>query len=266
MAYIKRIGIVFSPIITLFTIVLIAVMSIRIDWPNQYDTIQNLVNIKIFSETITSVLFFVFLSILISIFWYEIGKIFGPSIGILIARLYGGMSAKPFLDEKRVDKRVGTIVFLSRFMNLAVTLFALDFLFSNSIFFDEFTFPPLKSFFLSLGIFSLIQPMNYILEDIGFKLYNESINEISSATSVLNRLFLRVIQTSSLIGSLVVISLNLEIIDDIPVQIRIIFVRNFFFSILVMFIFTIFFQPEPIIKQWKSRSIPMGKIKVTFKK
>ena len=266
MPYIKRVGVTFSGQRTLLTLALIVTLVIQSDWENQFTTLPTFLKFTIYNEVVTILLFFLIFAILVTYVWFYISRVMGPTVGVFIARLYGSVTSKPFIDRKIKDKRMGLALYSQRYFNLVLLLFSLDFLFSNTIFASEAELSNLSGMLLGLAFISLIDPMIYTLNDIGLRLWNEATAEIISVTSILDRFILRTLQTSSLIASLVVISLDKDIINSIPVQIRVIFVRDFLLASFLIYIFSTFFQGEPVIKAWKMKSIPQGRVSIAFTK
>ncbi|MCY3413665.1 MAG: hypothetical protein INQ03_18625 [Candidatus Heimdallarchaeota archaeon] len=260
MSYITRAGTIFSFKIVLITAGIIVLIGIKADYENQVAMLEQSMTIPDLEPEITIWLGYFLLSLLTCLIWYPIAKIFSPTLGLFIARIYG-VTAQPFLDKKIKKRRVGIAQFLTRYANLAISLFALDFLLSNSLY-NYGSYPPFISFISALVIITFVQPMNFALEDIGLRLYKESTNEVLSVTSLLDRFIFKFIQTSSLVGSLAVISLNSDLIDNIPVQVRVIFVRSFIISLLILYLYTLLFQVDADKKLWKNRSIIEAEVKL----
>jgi hypothetical protein len=190
---------------------------------------------------------------------------FSPVIGLFISKIYFAGS-RVFLDKEISMAKIGLTSYMLRYLNLAISLFAMDFLISNSILGNDGDYPSIYSAIYAVLILAIVQILMWILEDIGIRIYKESSSEVSSPVSFLDRFVLKFIQASSLIGSLAVVTLNVDIIDSIPVQIRIIFVRQALIAIFIKIIYTSFFQSMANVSKWKDKGITLGKVSVKFYK
>ncbi|MHA2250646.1 MAG: hypothetical protein ACXAD7_09795 [Candidatus Kariarchaeaceae archaeon] len=270
MPYIERRGLGVSISIILITIAIMTLLLIRSDWEHQYQTMTEFgLDLSSSNNGYIAISVFVVLSWIFVPIWYSIGKYLAPRVGIIIGKfLIAGVGSKPFLDANINLRTIPWQKFLLRFFNLGLALFAIDFFISNNFFYEDsiliddvndVIIPTLHGFFLALFIVTILQPMSWILEDIGLRAYNKSENEIKAISNMLDRVVLQVLRTGSLIAAFATITFNSKIIDSIDVFVRIIFVRAFFTAILITFIFTVFFEPIAIRKAWNKKSISMLK-------
>ncbi len=266
MSYVKRRGMILNPLSILFSMIVIVVIIIRTDWEHQYETIRPLnIDVFLYNYEITILVMFFLFSLILILILYPLIRMFSPIIGLFISKIYFAGS-QVFLDKEISKSKIGLGSYMLRYLNLATSLFAMDFLICNSLFDHEGEFPSIYSAIYAVLILAIVQILMWILEDIGIRIYKETSSEISSPVSFLDRFVLKFIQASSLIGSLAVVTLNEDIIDSIPVQIRIIFVRSFLIAIFIKLIYTSFFQSKANIGRWKDKGITMGKVSVKFYK
>lgn len=289
MTYIKRRGITWSTFNFVLTSVVLSILISNLDWTrhrediNQYrdvDSSEPLIS-NINNDAISVILFYFSLALVVMSFWYFIGKIIGPRIGVFIARWFlSGLGSQPFLDAGVNRRKLPWTKFLMRFINLSILLFALDLLFQIVIFdpnLDNFgteaecaasgatCFVQMDSFFYALTIIVLLESSNWLLEDVGLRSYNEGYNEIRAVSSILEKYMFRILRTGALLGVLGAI-VNSTSIDDIGIAVRTVFGRSVLMAIFINFHFSLFYQPASIKKDWLKKNVPIGTSTVKFQR
>jgi hypothetical protein len=251
-------------LITLTTAVIIALFYLRGNWDNQYQTIADdlkfLPDLTEYLDTTTLMVAFYFIfGFLIAFFWYLVGKWFSPFLIKFIIKFLGGLASTPFIDKDVNKNKISWIRFLIYYFNLVVSMFAFDLLIYNSFYFEVDSLPTIYSLIVTIALLTLIEPIYFIYDSVGIRSYNKRNTEIYSISGVMSRISLRLIQTGGLLAVIASLSLNLDIVDNISENIRVIFVRTVLLSMLILFFYTTFFQAEAIFDDWKKKSIPAGK-------
>jgi hypothetical protein len=266
--YIQRKGIVINPLILVITITIIIVFHLRGDWDNQYFA---LFRTSTRSDTyppveVTMISIYAIFSLITAIIWYGFGKNLAPFSVKLIIKIFGGLSSQPFIDKEINRASISITKFISFVGNLFLALFAVDFFLSTTVLFRNAIYPPFLSLVVALIVVSLLEPINLIYDSVGVRSYNESKSEILAVSSILGKFGFRLLQTGGLIATFASITFNTGLIDQIPVSIRVVFVRTFIISTLTLFFYFSFFQSEAIYRDWKKhKGIPSGKTAIKYR-
>ena len=167
MSYVKRRGMIINPMSILFSLVVIVIIIIRTDWAHQYETIRPLdIDIFLYSYEITVIAIFFLFSLVLILVLYPLIRMFSPIIGLFISKIYFAGS-QVFLDKEIRTSKIGLGSYILRYLNFAISLFALDFLITNSILKSEGDYPSIYSAIYAVVILTAIQILIWILEDIG---------------------------------------------------------------------------------------------------
>lgn len=272
MAYIKRKGILIDWITLIITSVIIFLFYTNTNWPNQLIVFEEFAEsfslefllVSNVPEIYYMLGIYVLLGVIVAWMWYLLGKVLAPLMVRVVVKFLGGLASKPFIDKDVNKKPISWIKFVIYWYNLSISLFALDFLLVNSVFYRQGLPPTFLSLLVSIGFLSLLQPIYLVYDSVGIRSLNDRNSEIYSVSTIMGRMTYRLIQTGGLLAILASISLNADIIDSVPVSIRVIFVRTLLVSTLALFFTLTFFQSEAIFDDWKKKSIPGGKTFVKF--
>ena len=267
-SYVHRLSIRFSFWNIILMIILTAPLLIYSDWTHQLIIIgSDEVVLPFLSEEISAIIIFTLLGIVFSIIWYSIGKFLGPRLGILFAkRIVAGINATPILEKSIKSQELTWQAFIARWLNFFVACFGLDFLLYTITPLKSSPQPPFASIVIALSILSLWIPGIWILDEIGLRAVNEKTLIIQRVSTFFQRISIWIIQLGSLIGILVSVSIQSVSIDSFPETMRTIFVRTYYVSILIAFIFGIFFQTQPDPKVWMKKGVSIGRIDIKMLK
>ncbi|MHA2503244.1 MAG: hypothetical protein ACXAE3_10265 [Candidatus Kariarchaeaceae archaeon] len=266
MAYIKRKGLRLNLFITLLTIGILVASVFFVDWEKQFAVFlqYGLLSQPILSITFTLIVSYILAGFLGASIWYFLGKLFSPLLSGYLFRFFGGLTSETFIDRNVNQADMGFFKFVGMYINTFLVLFTLDFFLANSFFYNQGRGPQFVSFLFALAILSIFQPFHLVLDGIGIRAYNKGNAEVVAITSVLDRFVFRLLQTGGLLGVFASISVDNQILDQIPASIRIIFVRTALIGLLIMFFYQLIFQPEGVAEAWEQRRIRHGATHVDF--
>ena len=165
MSYVKRRGLIVNPLNILFSLVIMIILIFRTDWAHQYETIRPLgIDFFLFRYELTVLVIFFLFSLIIILVLYPIIRILSPFIGLFISKIYFAGS-QVFLDKEIRSSKIGLGSYILRYLNFAISLFALDFLITNSILKSDGDYPSIYSAIYAVVILTALQILIWILED-----------------------------------------------------------------------------------------------------